>query len=381
MDSPLVQAEIILPQEQQQQQDTTAIYGNAHVGVDAVMLREIEAYRVRSQKMPVQDYVHVYENHLPAPFQECGSCQFGSKVYITGGYNETKWWNQTAPGGSPAEVALGENHFWIYDMQDMTTVKGPDMPSGANHLPCAISAKGILHVSGGYRQDAERGVAKAYHRHWAMDLNIPQADLQWVQKADMPLPRGAHGCAFLKDDRLYCTGGAPDVVGPFARELQIYDPLVDTWTLGPNMHEARNHVMHVATLMDGNALYVVGGRSHYGHLGNAPYFWTSAYSAKIYDIRKGEWQIIRGPSTPREASAVINYPRYGDEQDANILIVGGQRFYGMSGHTIHTICQVKGSGRVIRPSLLLSPLGRGKQGRYNSSWAVSLLIAFNLLGL
>jgi hypothetical protein len=35
-------------------------------------------------------------------------------------------------------------------------------------------------------------------------------------------------------------------------------------------------------------------------------------------------------------------------------------------------CQVKGSGRVIRPSLLLTPLGRGKQGRYNSSWAVSL---------
>jgi hypothetical protein len=38
----------------------------------------------------------------------------------------------------------------------------------------------------------------------------------------------------------------------------------------------------------------------------------------------------------------------------------------------HSSCQVKGSGRVIRPSLHLSPLGRGKQGRYNSSWAVSL---------
>jgi hypothetical protein len=61
---------------------------------------------------------------------------------------------------------------------------------------------------------------------------------------------------------------------------------------------------------------------------------------------------------------------------------GKQRRYNSSwACSLLIACQVKGSGRVIRPSLLLSPLGRGKQRRYNSSWACSLLIAFNLLGL
>jgi hypothetical protein len=304
------------------------------VVVNRRKLLDIEAYYIKNDRE--NDYATVYHNHLPEPAQEVGVCRIGSKIYYFGGYNETLFANFTER--IPFIVALGTNKMYIYDMEDMSVTKGPTMPTIGNHLGCAQSDEGIIHLTGGYRQDAPDGNEKAYRRHWTLDTNGPVSEFKFGKAADMPLPRGAHGCNFLRDGKMYCIGGGAHQWGPFSKELMIYDPETDSWEIGPQMHDPRDHVMDFATMYDGNALFVVGGRAHitddYPDAHKHPYFWTTAYSAEIYDLRTKKWRMVRAPNTPREATMLVSYNRHGDDAEPTVLVVGGQRFFGYSGHVI-----------------------------------------------
>eukprot|EP00980_Cylindrotheca_fusiformis_P027876 scaffold22560_cov135-Cylindrotheca_fusiformis.AAC.87 len=307
------------------------------VVVNRRKLLEIEEYYTKYNQR--NDYATVYESHLPEPAQEVGVCRIGSKIYYFGGYNETLFADFTVV--VPAIVALGTNRMYVYDMEDMSVTPGPTMPTIGNHLGCAESADGLIHITGGYRQDAPKGKEKAYRRHWVLDTNVPLSEAKWEKRAEMPLPRGAHGCNFLRDGKMYCIGGGAHQWGPFGNDMMIYDPKTDSWELGPSMHEPRDHVMDFATLWDGNALFVVGGRAHitdqYPDEHKHPYFWTSAFSAEIYDLRTKKWRMVRSPATPREATMLVSYQRHGEGTEPSILVVGGQRFFGYSGSVINTL--------------------------------------------
>jgi N-acetylneuraminic acid mutarotase len=306
------------------------------VVVNRRKLLEIEEYYTKYDQK--NDYATIYEAHLPEPAQEVGVCRIGSKIYYFGGYNETLFADFTVVVA--ATVALGTNRMYVYDMEDMSVTQGPNLPTIGNHLGCAQSDEGIIHLTGGYRQDAPDGKEKAYRRHWVLDTNVPLSEAKWGKGADMPLPRGAHGCNFLRDGKMYCLGGGAHQWGPFGNDLMIYDPKTDSWELGPPMHDPRDHVMDFATLWDGNALFVIGGRAHiteYPAEHKHPYFWTSAYSAEIYDLRTKKWRMVRAPQTPREATMLVSYNRHGDDAEPTVLVVGGQRFFGYSGSVINTL--------------------------------------------
>ena len=307
------------------------------VVVNRRKLLEIEDYKNKYRRE--NEYATVYENYLDEPVQETAVCQVGSKLYYFGGLNETLFANFTER--IPSVVALGTEKMWVYDMEDMSVTRGPDMPSIANHITCAEGPDGVLHITGGYRQDAKNRQEKAYRRHWAINITGPLSETRWEILAEMPFPRGAHGCKFLRDGKMYCIGGGNHQWGPFANDMMIYDPGTNSWELGPPMHDPRDHVMDLVTLWDGNALFVVGGRSHiidsYPDEHKSPYFWTTAYSAEIYDIRIGKWKMVRAPATPRELPALVSWARHGNDKEPTVLIVGGQRYLGYSGHAINTV--------------------------------------------
>lgn len=306
-----------------------------------------------SHKPPLPPYMKVYENHMPTPTQEAGMCLLGSKIYLFGGTNATLWtqYKQYAP-----EVAsLGTNVVLVYDMKDLSVEFGPPLPVNVNHVACAASAKtGILYITGGYRQDGDPTLgpeALAYRRHWSLDTNIvPFHQARYETLADMPHARGAHGCNILADENMYCVGGAPSQWGPFARDLMIYNPTTDSWKMGPPMHDPRDHILQLATFDNDHALMVVGGRSqvieNYGeHTEFHPYYWTTSYSAEFFDIRLGEWKMVRPPSTPRDSVGLVTWKHsttslnkndnVSKEQEETILLVGGLRYYGYSGHVLN----------------------------------------------
>ena len=294
------------------------------------------------QKWRQEDYVQIRENFLSNPSQEPGVCVHGSKIYLLGGYNTTRLYRRrTTPD-------YGNDRFTIYDMADSTVVEGPPLPFVGNHLGCAVSTDGRwIHVTGGFCTECGRGES-AYKRHWAIAINQVDTNLtdaRWERRADMPIAVGAHGCQFLRDRRMYCAGGGLGQWGPFSDQLSIYDAQADSWTTGPPMITGRDHIMHIASMYDQNVLFVVGGRANVPNYNITPaapdpYFWTTAYTAEMFDLRLGdggEWRPVRGPTTPREAVSLVPYNRRGSKSEPTILLVGDQRYLGWAGHATHTL--------------------------------------------
>ena len=184
------------------------------------------------------NHFQVYEDFLPPEslHQEGGGCRIGSKLYLIGGNNYTMHQNTRGNIGA----SLGGQVVTIYDMKDMSVSFGPRFPYRANHVSCAETSDGILHVTGGYQQDAPKDQQKAYNQHYVWNTSSKFA--QWAPRAKLPSARGGHGCAFLKDGKLYCAGGGVDQWGPFLTDMIVYDPRLDTWSEEASMHTARDHI-------------------------------------------------------------------------------------------------------------------------------------------
>ena len=277
-----------------------------------------------------RNYFHVYEDFLPPAslHSEGASCRIGSKLYLIGGTNYTI--RHDIHGN--IEAHLGSQAVTIYDMKDMSVSFGPRLPYRANHVTCAETSDGHLHVTGGFRQDAPEGQIKAYDAHYVWNTSSTIA--HWIPRANLPSARGAHGCVFLKDGKMYCVGGAPDQWGPFLADLIVYDPLLDNWYEGPSMHTARDHVA-ATDMKAGGKIYVVGGRTHSRRaveLHVRPWYWIQADTAEVYDLDTRNWSLMRKPLSSRAAVDVIAYKRRQDENaEPNLLLIGGESFAYMSG--------------------------------------------------
>ena len=299
-------------------------------------------------KWKQESYVQVDENFLKNPTQEPGVCVHGSKIYLIGGYNSTRIERRSSTAPHHADDH-GTDRFTIYNMADSTLSEGPKLPFVGNHLGCAVSSDGRwIHVTGGFCTECSGSRGGSHKRHWAIDINrlsLNATDANWDRRADLPIGVGAHGCQFLRDGKMYCAGGGIGQWGPFSDQLSIYDPGADLWTMGPPMITGRDHIMHIASMYDNNVLFVVGGRANVPNytatpVNPDPYFWTTAYTAEMFDLRLGrggEWRQVRGPTTPREAVSLVPYNRRGSKSEPTILLVGNQRYLGWAGHATHTL--------------------------------------------
>eukprot|EP00551_Chaetoceros_affinis_P009831 CAMPEP_0203685150 /NCGR_PEP_ID=MMETSP0090-20130426/48402_1 /ASSEMBLY_ACC=CAM_ASM_001088 /TAXON_ID=426623 /ORGANISM="Chaetoceros affinis, Strain CCMP159" /LENGTH=391 /DNA_ID=CAMNT_0050554337 /DNA_START=120 /DNA_END=1295 /DNA_ORIENTATION=- len=182
--------------------------------------------------------------------------------------------------------------------------------------------------------------AKASHPfHYALDTS--KEDGQWERKADMPAPRGGHGCGFMADGRMYCVGGGSSQNGPYKNEMIIYDPATDTWEVGPSMTTPKDHVMEsVIAIRGGKQLYVPGGRSHTTEVDPNvahPYHFSTSNIVEIYDLETNTWSRKKDILMERAAISVVPYHRFGPNEEPNILLVGGEQFHGWSGKVERTV--------------------------------------------
>jgi N-acetylneuraminic acid mutarotase len=159
----------------------------------------------------------------------------GNVVYIVGGFD--------ASGHSTNTVERLDLHSGHWSTSR-------PLPEPLNHMS-AVGYAGQLYVVGGYSQvgDTSAGAVRSF---WRFDPSTGR----WSAMPAAPLARAAAGAAVL-GHRLYVAGGRSDTLTTIST-LAIFNFDTRTWSLGPPLHHAREHVAAVAG--DG-AVWLLGGRA------------------------------------------------------------------------------------------------------------------------
>ena len=111
----------------------------------------------------------------------------------------------------------------------------------------------------------------------------------------------------------------------------IYEPRNNSWTLGPPMSTARDHVASFSS-DDKSSLFVIGGRKTPLPIPRTRYHpWANSPSddIEVFSIATGSWTTLGYLPLARGAISVAEYHRPGVGR--SLLLVGGERFIGLSG--------------------------------------------------
>ncbi len=189
------------------------------------------------------------------------------KIYLNGGVG---WRIEIA--GVPHEDMKLLDILLVYDPATKTwSVKAPMNQARQLHAS-AFGSDGKLYVFGGYhgtgryapnRDDPDDARKEELDRQYALhaldsvECYDPESDT-WTPRHPMPKGRQNMGAALGADGRIYVVGGYESYTGSFAqKDVQIYDPKTDSWTMGPRLKTARGNHAVVAT-PDGK-IYALGG--------------------------------------------------------------------------------------------------------------------------
>lgn len=106
----------------------------------------------------------------------------------------------------------------------------------------------------------------------------PVADT-WSAAPPMNTVRYLHTATLLSNGTVLVTGGGTVLDGEpvTARSTEVYDPVANTWSAGPDMGIARSR--HAATLLGDGRVLVTGGETN----GLEPYTSDVTASAELYD--------------------------------------------------------------------------------------------------
>lgn len=199
---------------------------------------------------------------MPSSRQELATAVLGGKVYVLGGYDDNGTPTTTVEAYNPATNSWNEVQ---------------PLPFPNNHNAAAV-AVGQLFAFGGISNQA-----------FVYDAETDS----WKPIASMNFPHGSTPAVGVINDKIYVAGG--NGLGMTQRELEVYDPAANTWTVLAPMNVPRNHC---AGGVIGGKLYVAGGRDS----PDAP----SALEA--YDPQANSWTPLASMPTPRSgiAAAVLN---------------------------------------------------------------------------
>lgn len=202
----------------------------------------------------------------------------GDEIYVAGGASLTK----------------PQSSFEVYDTVGDIWRSMPALPKGVQQAALA-AMNGRLYLSGGYVEEGDGADNASF---WLFDPSIGL----WVAGPDMPAPRAWHRMV-AANGKLYVVGG----IGPGADRVFVFDTGTDSWsTLNSRLPEARSAL---ATVLNGDELYVLGGRRTNG----AP-----SDRVDILTLSSGTWR--QGPRLPQPragiGAAVLN---------GAVHIVGGEQ--------------------------------------------------------
>lgn len=273
---------------------------------------------------------------LPTPREHLGMATDGTYAYVVGGRDlssdknssalerydpKTDSWAALAPlpaprGGVGATVADGrlivaggeepttvDANVYAFDIASNTWSELPAMPTGRHGLAVAAVDKTVYAIGGAAQPShtASTGVGEA--------LQVPPRRLQaapvWRTLKDAPIARQFAGST-VAGGKFWIAGGLTRDAATSA--VYGYDPVIDTWTRGPDLPLALHHGAAVAYH---DEIVVIGGWAPAN--GNL----SGLVSGKVFALRGGTWVELAPLNHPRvaEAAAVV-----GD----HIVVVGGQ---------------------------------------------------------
>lgn len=201
---------------------------------------------------------------MPEPRFETTAVTLDGYIYVLGGLS----------------IRNSHNTAFRYDPNSDTWEELAPMPDFRNHIGAAV-LNGKIYASGGiYGETGFDGSAKTL---WAYD---PEID-EWTSLAEMPIGRQAHGMAAI-DGKLYVVGGTTSRGGD-PSELWVYDTETASWDASraplPTMRD------HLTVASYDGKLYAIGGR-----------YSTNLPTVEIYDPLTDTWS--RGPDMPTPRSGM-----------------------------------------------------------------------------
>ena len=195
---------------------------------------------------------------MPSARQEVSAGVLNGKIYVIAGF--------TSEGASTDTVE-------VYNPATNSWASAQSIPIQNNHNNAAVAA-GKLYTFGGVSN-----LAFVYN---------PQLNI-WSPVAPMNFQHGETAAVGVINDKIYVAGGAGG--GMQQRELEVYDPIANTWTNLALMNVPRNHTG--GGVINGK-FYVVGGRG-------AP---NSANALEVYDPQTNSWTSLAPMPTGRSGIGV-----------------------------------------------------------------------------
>jgi len=203
-----------------------------------------------------------WETRAPMPVrrQELATGTLNGKVYVLGGYDENRRSTATVEVYNPATDSWAFAH---------------PLPFAVNHNAAAVAA-GRLYSFG-----AGAGETFVYD---------PNAN-SWSARRSSHNVHGGTAAVGVINDKIYVAGGTGT---PSQRELEVYDPVANTWTVKAPMSVPRNHC--AGGVINGK-FYVAGGRMA-----------GSINALEVYDPQTNSWSARAPMPTARSgiAAAVVN---------------------------------------------------------------------------
>jgi len=204
------------------------------------------------------------------------------RVLVAGGFDDTAGFLGSAE---------------VYDPESGTWSPAAGLACGrTGHTATLLDGGGVL-VAGGAADGG--GVA-------TVEVYDPVAD-RWSESAPMSTPRAHHATVRIAGGAVLCCGGSALHGDPVARlaSVEIYDPVLDSWSRAASMLAGRH--LHSATVLEGDAVLVAGGRGEEDLL----------EAAEVYAPSRDAWTRTLGPNTaPGRHSATRLL-------DGSVLITGG----------------------------------------------------------
>jgi N-acetylneuraminic acid mutarotase len=213
---------------------------------------------------------------MPTARQELATAVLNGKIYAIGGYDSS---------GTPTNIVE------VYDPTTNTWTSAHPIPRALHHNSAAVAA-GKLYSFGGPSTET---------------FVYDELNDSWSAVASMLFFHALTPAVGVFNDKIYVAGGANGGVGnSMQNQVEVYDPVANTWSALHPMRFGRNHCG--GAFIDGK-FYVVGGRRRV----------LALDANEVYDPQTNTWTPQAALPTPRAGIAVAAV-------NGELFVFGGETF-------------------------------------------------------
>ncbi len=243
-----------------------------------------------------------------------------SLVQAQGSWQAVNASNKPNPRHENAFVKVGDKFYLlggrgikpvgIFDPATKSWTEGAPMPLEASHFQ-AVSHQGLIYVLGGLVGGWPSETPLTH-----ILIYNPLSDT-WIVGPEIPAhrQRGAAGAVAYKDKIYLVCGIVNGHTSGWVPWLDAYDPATNTWMELPDAPRSRDH-LQAAVVND--QLVVTGGRKS-GYMGQG--FEATIAETDIFDFTKGIWKTLPSPAgdipTQRAGCTAVTV-------GGEVIVIGGE---------------------------------------------------------